>query len=119
MPDPSLRDILDFAIDAAWQAGRITLRHFQTGVAVERKADESPVTVADRGTEQALREMIQERFPGDAILGEEHGEEAGTTSRRWIIDPIDGTKSFVHGVPLYGVMIGVEVDGVPSVGVVN
>ena len=118
MPDPSLRDILDFAVGAAWQAGRITLRHFQTGVAVERKADDSPVTAADRGVEQALREMIQERFPGDAILGEEQGEQTGSTSRRWIIDPIDGTKSFVHGVPLYGVMIGVEVDGVPSAGVV-
>ena len=68
-----LNELLDFAVDAAWQAGRITLRHFQAGVAVEEKADESPVTVADRGAEEKLRELIKARFPDDAILGEEHG----------------------------------------------
>ena len=114
-----LNELLDFAVDAAWQAGRITLRHFQAGVAVEEKADESPVTVADRGAEEKLRELIKARFPDDAILGEEHGEEDGTSGRRWIVDPIDGTKSFVHGVPLYGVMVGLEIDDSPSVGVVN
>lgn len=119
MPEPSLREILAFATDAAWQAGRMTLQYFQTGVAVERKADDSPVTVADRGAELRLREMIQARFPDDPILGEEHGETDGSSGRRWIVDPIDGTKSFVHGVPLYGVMIGVEIDGAPTVGVVN
>ncbi len=118
MPDPSLREILDFATEAAWQAGRITLGYFQTGVDVEQKADDSPVTVADRQAEQKLIEMIRSRFPEDAILGEEHGEHPGTSGRRWIVDPIDGTKSFVHGVPLYGVMIGVEVESKPSVGVV-
>ena len=111
MPDPSLREILDFATEAAWQAGRITLGYFQTGVDVEQKADDSPVTVADRQAEQKLIEMIRSRFPEDAILGEEHGEHPGTSGRRWIVDPIDGTKSFVHGVPLYGVMVGVEVEG--------
>ena len=119
MADASLRDILDFAMDAAWQAGRITLRYFQTGVAVEQKADESPVTAADRDAETKLRELIATRFPDDGIVGEEHGDKAGTTGRRWIVDPIDGTKSFVHGVPLYGVMVGVEVDGDPAVGVVH
>ena len=119
MPEPSLREILDFATEAAWHAGRITLQYFQTDVTVDTKADATPVTAADRGAEQAIRELIGERFPDDAIIGEEHGEEAGTTGRRWIIDPIDGTKSFVHGVPLYGVMIGVEIDGEPAVGVVN
>jgi len=119
MGEPSLGEILTFATEAAWQAGRITLEHFQTGVVVERKADDSPVTVADRGAEERLREMILSRFPDDGILGEEHGEHQGSSGRRWIVDPIDGTKSFVHGVPLYGVMVGVEVEGVPSVGVVN
>jgi len=119
MPEPSLREILAFATEAAWQAGRITLQYFQTGVAVERKADDSPVTVADRSAELRLREMIRGRFPDDAILGEEHGEVEGSSGRRWIIDPIDGTKSFIHGVPLYGVMMGVEIDGAPAVGVVN
>jgi len=119
MANESLREILDFAMEAAWQAGRLTLRHFQTGVAVEEKADESPVTIADKGAETLLREMIEARFPNDGIVGEEHADKEGTTGRRWILDPIDGTKSFVHGVPLYGVMVGVEVDDVPAVGVVN
>ena len=114
-----LQEILDFAVDAAWQAGRITLGHFQTGVAVETKQDDSPVTIADKNAEAKLREMIKARFPDDGIIGEEHGEEEGTTGRRWIIDPIDGTKAFVAGVPLYGTLIGVEIDGVPTVGVCN
>ncbi len=119
MADASLRDILNFATDAAWQAGRMTLRYFQTGIAVERKADESPVTIADRDAEIKLRDLIVARFPDDGIVGEEHGDKVGTTGRRWIVDPIDGTKSFVCGVPLYGVMVGVEVDGDPAVGVVH
>ncbi len=119
MAEASLREVLDFAIEAAWQAGRITLRYFQTGVAVEQKADESPVTAADRDAETKLRNLIAARFPDDGIVGEEHGDKAGTTGRRWIVDPIDGTKSFVHGVPLYGVMVGVEVDGDPAVGAVH
>ena len=119
MPKPTLREILDFATDAAWHAGRITLRHFQTGVAVDRKADDSPVTAADRSAEELLGNLIRTRFPQDGILGEEFGEQTGPSGRRWIVDPIDGTKSFIHGVPLYGVMIGVEIDGQPTVGVVN
>ena len=66
-----------------------------------------------------MRELIEARFPNDGIVGEEHGDKKGTTGRRWILDPIDGTKSFVHGVPLYGVLIGVEVEGEPTVGVVH
>lgn len=119
MAKDSLQDVLEFATEAAWQAGRLTLRYFQTGVAVEEKADESPVTVADKGAETLLREMIEARFPDDGIVGEEHEDKEGTTGRRWIVDPIDGTKSFVHGVPLYGVLVGVEIDEVPTVGVIN
>ena len=115
----TLREVLDFATDAAWQAGRITLRYFQTGVEVEEKADESPVTAADKGAETKLRELIETRFPNDGIVGEEHGDKKGTSGRRWILDPIDGTKSFVHGVPLYGVLVGVEVEDEPAVGVVH
>jgi len=119
MGDASLREVLDFAMDAAWQAGCVTLRYFQTGVEVEEKADESPVTAADKGSETLLRQLIEARFPDDGIVGEEHEDKEGSTGRRWIVDPIDGTKSFVHGVPIYGVMVGVEVDGKPSVGVVH
>ncbi len=119
MAEPSLQELLDFSTHAAWQAGRITLRHFQTGVQVDKKSDNSPVTAADLAAERKITELIQNRFPDDAIVGEEFGDRPGRTGRCWIIDPIDGTKSFVHGVPLYGVMICVEIDGIPSVGVVN
>lgn len=115
-----LRELLDFAHAIAWQAGKITLRHFQSGVAVDRKADESPVTVADRESEAYLRAAIGARYPGHAILGEEEGlsGDAGATYR-WVLDPIDGTRSFVRGVPLYGVMVGLLREGEPAVGVVN
>jgi histidinol-phosphatase len=122
------REELDGAMEAAWAAGRVTLRWFQAGVAAERKADGSPVTVADREAESVMRDVLRRRFPGDGILGEEAGEEAGAepgergtdgSGRRWILDPIDGTRSFVRGVPLYGVMVALEADGEPVVGVLH
>jgi histidinol-phosphatase len=117
--DISLRTMLDFAIDAAWQAGKITLEYFQTGTAVERKADASPVTLADRRAEEKLRECIQHTFPDHGILGEEFGEVTGGTPYRWVLDPLDGTRSFIQGVPLYGVMIGLEYHGQAVLGVVH
>lgn len=111
--------ILELALDAVWKAGRITLSHFQTGVKVERKKDDSPVTVADREAERTMREIIAARYPEDAILGEEFGEERSSAERRWILDPIDGTKSFIHGVPLYGVLLGVEEAGELCLGVAH
>jgi histidinol phosphatase-like enzyme (inositol monophosphatase family) len=118
MPEPSLNDLLTVAIDAAYDAGRRTLAYFNTRVAVETKADNTPVTCADREAEEMIRATILKRFPTHAILGEEGGIHEGSDKRfRWIIDPIDGTKSFICGVPLYGVLIGVEVEGSPKVGV--
>ena len=111
------RTFLDFATDAAWQAGQLTLAHFQTGIAVEQKADTSLVTAADRGAEQLLRRLIEDRFPDHAIFGEEFGETDRDSTHRWIIDPIDGTQSFVRGVPLYGVLVGLEIAGEMVVGV--
>jgi histidinol-phosphatase len=115
----STRTFLDFAVDAAWQAGQLTLAHFQTSIAVEWKRDHSPVTAADRGSEQLLRRLIECRFPDHAIVGEEFGETDRDSQYRWIIDPIDGTRSFIQGVPLYGVLIGLEIAGDPVVGVVH
>ncbi len=110
---------LDWAISAAREAGRLTLRYFQSDdLAVELKSDASPVTVADRQAEQLLRQRIAERFPHDAILGEEFPEQAGTSGYRWILDPIDGTKSFISGVPLYGTLVGVEFDRQSTIGVI-
>lgn len=116
---PELASRLDLAVGAAREAGQLTLGFFQReDLAVERKADNSPVTAADRQAEQLLRRRIREAFPDDGILGEEFGEEAGTSGFRWILDPIDGTKSFICGVPLYGTLIGVERAGASVVGVI-
>ncbi len=119
----TLAPLLDFAVDLARGAGEITLRYFQQlRTSPDRKADGSFVTVADREAERYLRARIEESFPNDAILGEEEGERAGTSGKRWIIDPIDGTYSFVHGVPLYGVLVGLQLTDDPTtsvLGVVN
>jgi histidinol phosphatase-like enzyme (inositol monophosphatase family) len=115
----TMRELLDFAHQLAWQAGKITLRYFQTDIRPDLKADDSPVTAADRECEQYLRAAIRERFPSHAVLGEEYGESNPGSSQRWIVDPIDGTRSFVRGVPLYGVMIGLEREGQPALGVIN
>lgn len=114
-----LDQLLEFAVRLAREAGEITLHHFQGTFAVDRKADNSPVTTADREAERHLRASIERDFPDDSILGEEEGEKLGTSNRRWIIDPIDGTYSFVHGVPLYAVLIGLVIDDQPLAGVVN
>jgi histidinol phosphatase-like enzyme (inositol monophosphatase family) len=114
---PSLADSLDFAVQAARRAGEIVMPYYQGEHGVETKSDGSPVTLADRGAEQELRRLIRDRFPGDGVLGEEFGELPGTTGRRWILDPIDGTKAFVRGVPLFGVLIGMEEAGEAVLGV--
>jgi histidinol phosphatase-like enzyme (inositol monophosphatase family) len=114
-----LRHLLDFAVQLAREAGDITYQHFKGSFVAERKADNSFVTIADREAEKNLRANIERAFPDDGILGEEEGEKIGTSQRRWIIDPVDGTYSFVHGVPLYAVLIGLEIDGESVLGAVN
>ncbi len=115
----ALSDRLKLAREIAVLGGKKTLEFFQKdNYEVERKADASPVTAADRAAETLLRERISAAFPQDAILGEEFGEEAGESGFRWILDPIDGTKSFISGAPLYGTMVGVEFEGQCPVGVV-
>ena len=91
-------------------AGDVALSHYRTAITVETKGDGSPVTIADRESEQAARDWIAQRFPRDGILGEEFGSREGTSGRRWLLDPIDGTKSFVRGVPLWGTLIAVAED---------
>lgn len=100
-------DILQAVADVARIAGNRALTHFGRGIAVEHKADGSPVTVADREAESRARAWIGRYFPDDGILGEEFGEQPSRAGRRWILDPIDGTKSFVRGVPLWGTLIAV------------
>lgn len=116
--DPRTSDVqarLDVALSAGREAAAITLKYFrQDNFEVELKADRSPVTIADRQAEEHLRAHIAKAFPDDGILGEEFPAVAGKSGYRWILDPIDGTKSFVHGVPLYGTMIAVEFGESPS-----
>ncbi len=123
MPLPSASEIktrLEQASTWAREAGQITLRYFQrSDLQVELKSDSSPVTVADREAEQWIRDAISESFPEDGILGEEFPEKEGESGFRWIVDPIDGTKSFIHGVPLYGTLIGIESGGESVLGVIH
>jgi histidinol-phosphatase len=110
---------LDAAREFARLGGRLSLDWFRrSDLAVERKADSSPVTVADRQVELAIREAISRRFPDHRVVGEEHGGHLGEGGFEWIIDPIDGTKSYIRGVPLYTTLIAMLRDGVPQVGVV-
>ena len=114
-----LEPYLNFAKQLAYRAGRITLAHYNKGIQHDLKSDESPVTVADRAAEQFIRGEIEKTFPNHAIVGEEYGEKAGEGNPfRWFVDPIDGTKSFIKGVPFYSVLIGLEVEGVSRVGAV-
>jgi myo-inositol-1(or 4)-monophosphatase len=115
----SLRTYLDFATETAWEAGQLTLGYFQTNLRPEFKADMSPVTIADQESEKLIRSRIEKRFPGHAIIGEEYGADNEENSHRWFIDPIDGTRSFVRGVPLYAVLIGLEIEGTSRVGVAH
>jgi histidinol-phosphatase len=113
----SLRSYLEFAVETAYLAGRETLGFFQTGLQPDLKADHSPVTIADRRSEKLIRRRIEKYFSRHAIVGEEYGvKEAEAGAARWFIDPIDGTRSFVSGVPLYAVLIGLELEGHVRVG---
>lgn len=113
-----LRDLLAIAERAAVIAGEVIMPLYDSGTAVEWKADATPVTEADRGAERAMREFLAKETPAFGILGEEYGEEPGDGRHRWILDPIDGTKSFIHHVPLFGTLVALERDGEPVVGVV-
>ena len=112
-------DLLSFALDIAWQAGRLTLGHFQTRMDVERKADNTPLTIADKEAEQLMRRMIQTRFPDHAIVGEEFGNIESDSPYTWILDPIDGTKSFVSGVPIYANLVALMDGEKALIGVIN
>jgi histidinol-phosphatase len=112
-------DYFNFARDIARRGGEKTLEYFRRDITVERKADESPVTVADRETELVLRRAIQDRYPDHAVVGEEYGGELGSREWEWILDPIDGTKSFIRGVPLYTTLVALVHQGRPVLGVIH
>jgi histidinol-phosphatase len=123
--NPEWRSRYETAVEAARRAGQLALRYFDVGLEVEWKSDHSPVTVADREAEKLLRETVLATFPHDGFLGEESGDSPGSSGFRWIIDPIDGTRSFVRGIPIWGTLVGLEyrdeqiggVADVPALGV--
>ncbi len=111
---------LEIALEACWRAGKITLAYYQSQVHIAIKHDGSPVTPADLRAEQEIRRLLGKHFPDDAIVGEEGGaRKASAETGTWYIDPIDGTKSFICGVPFYAVLLAYEIQGEVVLGVVN
>src|SRR5262249_27244316 len=104
-------------VRVAQEAGRSALSYFDADLTVEWKQDQSPVTVADREAEQLLRTTLLEAFPRDGFLGEEFGEKPGDSGYRWIIDPIDGTRNFVRGIPIWATLVGLEYRGEQIAGI--
>jgi histidinol phosphatase-like enzyme (inositol monophosphatase family) len=115
----SLSEFRAFAEEIAIAAGRITLQYFKKDILIEYKADRSPVTAADREAEQLIRDRIKEQYPEHTIIGEEYGREETGASVSWFIDPIDGTDSFIRGIPLYTVLVAVIINGQPKIGVIH
>lgn len=117
MSPGNLSNYLDFAVETAYLAGRLSLGFFQTELLAEFKPDDTPVTIADREVEKLIRGRIEKKYPNHNIVGEEFGlKETRDLGFRWIVDPIDGTKSFMRGIPLYAVLIGLEIEGEIEVG---
>ncbi|HZB92311.1 MAG TPA: histidinol-phosphatase [Stellaceae bacterium] len=110
---------LALAAALADAAGRIIRGHFRQPLAVDDKSDQSPVTLADRAAEAAMRELIEGRFPEHGIIGEEHGSVRAEAEHVWVLDPIDGTKSFISGIPLFGTLIALTRRGRPVLGVID
>jgi inositol-phosphate phosphatase / L-galactose 1-phosphate phosphatase / histidinol-phosphatase len=110
---------IDLAGRLADIAGTIARRYFRQPIAVDTKPDQTPVTAADREAEAAMRAAIERQFPSDGILGEEHGPVRTDAVRVWVLDPIDGTKSFIAGIPLFGILIALVENGVPVLGVID
>lgn len=115
--NPDWKSRHDAAVEAAQLAGKLALGFFDNNVQVEWKQDESPVTIADRNAEQLLRQTLLGKFPSDGFLGEEFGDQPGSSGYRWIVDPVDGTRSFVRGIPIWATLVGLEYKGEQIAGV--
>ncbi len=110
---------LEAAQAAADAAGTVIRQHFRTTLPTDVKADQSPVTLADRGAERAMRHVLAAAFPEHGILGEEDGLQNESAKFRWVLDPIDGTRAFITGRPTFGTLIGLLRDGVPILGIID
>jgi inositol-phosphate phosphatase / L-galactose 1-phosphate phosphatase / histidinol-phosphatase len=100
-------------------AGAIARRYFRQPIGIDTKPDRTPVTIADREAEATMRAAIERRFPNDGILGEEFGAVRADATRVWVLDPIDGTMSFIAGIPLFGILIALVTNGVPTLGIID
>jgi len=116
---PALTELRDAAIHIATEASALAMRHFRAPLDIHSKSDDSPVTIADRDTEAMIRAALSAQFPDHAIFGEEHGVTGDLSGPTWIIDPIDGTRSFITGSPLFGMLIGHLDAGKPVLGLVH
>lgn len=116
---PDLDLLLRTAEAGADAAGAVIRPFFRAGVTTDDKSDDSPVTIADRNAEQALRALIGAEFPDHGILGEEYGLTNETTGLRWVLDPVDGTRAFITGRPIFGTLIALLADGVPILGIID
>jgi fructose-1,6-bisphosphatase/inositol monophosphatase family enzyme len=114
-----LDDDIALAQRLAEAAGEAIRPHFRSGVATERKADASPVTLADRAAEEAMRRILKAERPQDTVIGEEFGTDEGTSGRSWVLDPIDGTAGFLAGRAIFGTLIALVVEGWPVMGVID
>jgi len=112
-----LQSRLDIALDIARVAGEVALRHFNSALSITLKDDASPVTIADQETEREIRNRLQSVFPQDGIYGEEYGGEGLERDTVWVIDPIDGTRSFIAGVPLFGLLMAMMRGGEAQIGI--
>lgn len=112
-------ELMELAVEMTEAARTIALRHFRSDILIEQKSDESPVTIADREAETAMRTLIEERFPDHGILGEEHGRQALDAKYVWVLDPIDGTVSFATGFPTFGTLVALVEDGIPIIGIID
>lgn len=114
-----LKELKLFAEELAMLSGKLIKQYWRTDVKIESKADESPVTIADKKAEELMRELIMKRYPDHGILGEEYGEHNSTAEYKWILDPIDGTKSFICGTVTFGTLIALVKNNEPVLGVIN
>ncbi len=114
-----MREFVDFSKELARASGEVIMRYFRSDLAVETKTDQSPVTIADKQAEEIMRELIMKEYPEHGIIGEEFGNHNESAEYQWVLDPIDGTKSFVSGTFLFGTLIGLMQNGEPIVGSIN
>lgn len=114
-----MEELKKFCKVLADESGKVIKQYYRTNFSVETKSDESPVTIADKKSEEVMRSLIMKEFPQHGIVGEEFGEYNPEAEYKWILDPIDGTKSFVAGTPLFGTLIALLKDGEPILGVIN